>query len=340
MSDLLTHAAIIGRTQLMPGILPVNVDSPGVQCLVAHAFPASIKNEYHNIDLDISDCTLFTVTHVGLGDINLSDATMAEELLEQALTAISEVIIWNKAMDQVGTVTAFTRQVGRLDVKFFFIDRSNNRLIAWRNPLFWSDRQSAALMAGILNNMIVNNGPAASPVAAIIKRVMSSLDLVNLGFYTESFVNLFSLVDDLTQEVIKAGMAKKGLSSTDQKDLLRAIKEERLKLYLTQLAKLCDWKSLEDENPEVFKRLMKANSLRNDVMHSSTRLQRQQALESGNDLLVAINWLRVNPFGYVIPPFPLLKVAEAQFMLLEPKDQAVKDKQPEKEDESKRTERI
>lgn len=181
MNNLVTHTAIVGRTLLMPGILPVKVDSPEVQCLVAHAFPASIKNEYHKIDLGISDCTLFTVTHIGLGDIDLSDATNAEKLLEQALMAISEVIIWNKAMDQVGSVTAFTRQVGRLDVKFFFIDRSNNRLIAWKNPLFWSDRQSAALMAGILSNMIVNNGPAASPVAGIIRRVMSSLDLSQPG---------------------------------------------------------------------------------------------------------------------------------------------------------------
>ena len=130
-------------------------------------------------------------------------------------------------------------------------------------------------------------------------------------------------------------MTKQGLSSAEQKDLLRSIKEERLKLYLTQLAKLCDWKSLEDENQNVFKRLMKANSLRNDVMHSSTRLQRQQAIESGNDLIIAINWLRVNPFGYVIPPFPLLKVAEAQFILLEPQDQEVNGTTPEKEDESK-----
>lgn len=65
-------------------------------------------------------------------------------------------------------------------------------------------------------------------------------------------------------------MTKKGLSSAEQKDLLRSIKEDRLRLYLTQLAKLCDWKSLEEENQNVFKRLMKANSLRNDVMHGST----------------------------------------------------------------------
>jgi hypothetical protein len=247
--------------------------------------------------------------------------TAAQELLEQALQAISEVTIWNKAMDMVGKVTAFTRQVGRLDVKFFCVEGSDNRLIAWRNPLFWSDRQAAALMAGFLGNMVVTNGPAAQPVPDVVRRVMSSLDLINLGFFTESFINLFALVDDLTQEVIKAGMSGKGLSSEDQKTLLRAIREERLKLYLTQLSKLCDWTSLEDEMPELFKRLIKANELRNRIMHGSTRLIRQQTLESANTLIETVDWLRKNPFDYIIPQFPLLKVAEAEFMLIEPTKQ-------------------
>ncbi len=321
MSDVVTYTAIIGRTQLIPGILPVNTVSPTGECLVAHGFPASLKGEKRNIELDISDCTLFTVTHIGKGNLDIMLPATAQELLEQALQAISEITVWNKAMDVVGKITAFTRQVGRLDVKFFCVEGPNDRLIAWRNPLFWADRQAAALMAGFLGNMVVSNGPAAQPVPDVVRRVMSSLDLINLGFYTESFVNLFALVDDLTQEVIKAGMSKKGLSTEDQKALLRAIKEERLKLYLTQLVKLCDWKSLEDEIPELFKRLMKANELRNRIMHGSTRLIRQQTLESASTLIETVDWLRGNPFNYTVPQFPLLKVAEAEFMLIEPTKQ-------------------
>jgi hypothetical protein len=178
-----------------------------------------------------------------------SPVVVQEHLFEQALQAISEVTIWNKALDQVGQVTAFTRQVGRLDVKFFFIEHSD-RLVAWKNPVFWADRKAAAMMAGFLANMIVQNGPAANPISSVVRRVMAALDLINLGFYTESFVSVFALTDDLTQEVLNAGMAKKGLDAEAQKQLLRAIKEERLKLYLTNLPILCDWKTLEVENPE------------------------------------------------------------------------------------------
>jgi hypothetical protein len=145
---------------------------------------------------------------------------------------------------------------------------------------------------------------------------MSSLDLINLGFYTESFINLFSLVDDLTQETIKAGLTSRGLAIKEQTQLLRAIKEERLKLYLCNLSKLCGWNSLEEENDALFQRVLKVNTLRNNIMHGSRRLQRSETIEASNSLLSLIDWLRTNPFGFLIPDFPLLKVAEANFLIL------------------------
>ena len=39
--DLVANVAVIGRMQLMPGILPVRLENPAVECLVAHAFPGN-----------------------------------------------------------------------------------------------------------------------------------------------------------------------------------------------------------------------------------------------------------------------------------------------------------
>jgi hypothetical protein len=64
---------------------------------------------------------------------------------------------------------------------------------------------------------------------------------------------------------------------------------------------------------------MKANSRRNAIMHGSARLTRQETLESVNTLLDTIDWLRRNPFGFSVPAFPLLKVAEGDFLLLQKK---------------------
>lgn len=327
MADLISHTAVLGQTQLVPGVQPVTVSAPDGKCLVAHSYPSTITDSKRDFMVDVTDCTLFTVTHLGRGGVEIPPA-MAQELLEQALQAISEVAIWCKAMDQLGDSSAFIRQVGRVDVKFFSIEASDSKLIAWRNPLFSLNREGANFIAGFLSNMVVQNGPSANPIPQITRRVMSSLDLINLGFYTESFVNLFSLMDDLTQEVLKAGLANKGLGNDEQKSLIRAIKEDRLRLYLNHLSKLCGWKSLEQELPALFKRLQTVNNLRNTIMHGSKRLERDEAIVSANTLIEAISWLRSNPFGYDIPVFPLLRLAEVEFMLLEPINQIAEEQDP------------
>jgi hypothetical protein len=316
--DIVTHAAILGRAQLLPGIQPVSVIDPPGNCLVAHGYPGEIVDASRDLKVDVTDCTVYTVTHLDCADEDVTLRKAAEALFERALQAISEVTIWNKALDHVGSVTAFTRQVGRLDVKFFFIEHSD-QLVAWKNPLYWADRRLLTSMAGFLADMIVENGPSANPIPPAVRRVLAALDLINLGFYTESFVSVFALADDLTQEVLKTGMAKKGLYSESQKQLLRAIKEERLSTFLTNLAVLCDWKSLEAEDPSLFTRLIKANSRRNAIVHGSARLTRQETLEFVNTLLDTIDWLRQNPFAFSVPTFPLLKVAEGDFLLLQRK---------------------
>jgi hypothetical protein len=323
MTDLVANVAVIGRVQLMPGILPVQFTNPDVECLVAHSFHDKMHDPDRGIEIDTSDCTLFAVTHRGQGDADLNSATAIQEIFERSVVAIGEVIIWLKAHDHVGKMSAFHRQIGTLDVKAFFVLSGKDTLIGWLNPAFSFQRDTAAMIAGFLPNMVVSNGPSANPIHPISRRVMSSLDLINLGFYTESFVNLFSLVDDLTQEVTKAGFNQKGLSEEEQKGLLRAIKEERLKIYLRTLTKLCGWQSLEEADVDLYGRVLKVNELRNKIMHGPRRLTRVESINASNDLLQLIDWLRSNPFGFAIPRFPLLQVASPEFAavpLAQPKD--------------------
>jgi hypothetical protein len=316
MTDVVANIAVIGRLQLMPGILPVRFQDPDVECLVAHSFHNKMHDPDRGIEVDTSDCTLFTVTHRDQGGLDLSAAAAVQEIFERSVAAIGEVTIWTKAHDKVGRMSAFLRQIGTLDVKAFFVMSDDQNLVGWLNPAFSFQRDAAAMIAGFLSNMIVSNGPSANPIPPISRRVMSSLDLINLGFYTESFVNLFSMVDDLTQEVVKAGLDKRGLRGDEQKGLLRAIKEERLKIYLCNLSKLCGWQSLEEGDKDLYGRVVKVNELRNKIMHGSRRLNRIESIDASNVLLQLIDWLRANPFGFIIPAFPMLQVATPQFSLL------------------------
>lgn len=316
MPDLVVNVAVIGRVQLIPGILPVKLDNPAVECLVAHAFPTYMEEPKRGIKIDTSDCTVFTVTHQNRGDLDLTQRSNVQLVFEQSLVAISEVSIWTKAADVVGKMTSFIRQIGTTDVKAFFAQGAGNDLVGWVSPAFTFDRGADAMMAGFLPNMLVSNGPSANPIPPITRRVMSSLDLVNLGFHTESFINLFSLVDDLTQEVIKAGMTKRGLNEDEQKELLRAIKEERLRIYLCNLSKLCGWQSLEEARKDLYNRVVKVNTTRNKIMHGSRRLLPAETIEAINVLLELIDWLRANPFEFVVPAFPILRIAEPEFSLV------------------------
>ena len=114
---------------------------------------------------------------------------------------------------------------------------------------------------------------------------------------------------------------QRGLSDEEQKGLLRAIKEERLKVHLCNLSKLCGWQSLEEGNKELFDKALKVNTSRNKIIHGSRRLGRTETIDACNILIQLIDWLRGNPFGFQIPNFPRLQVAEATFSIIPLKDQ-------------------
>jgi hypothetical protein len=313
VTDLITHTAILGVSQVVPGPLQVKVTAPPAECVVAHEFPDTITDPRRGIAIDVTDCTVYIVNHLDRGDADLSQLGTLTEIFEQTLEAISEAIIWSKANDQAGTVSRFVRQVGRLDVKCFFVAGPNDEVYGWLNPLYQAHRNALAFRAQLFQGARFVAQPTTHPLPAVVRRLMGSVDLLNLGFHTEAFITLFALTDDLVQEVIKAGMGRKGLGAAEQKDALRAIKEERLRHFLTTLAKLCDWQSLQEAEPDLFRDLMKANSLRNKIMHGSARLTRKEATDHGQSLLTTIAWLTTNPFGYAIPPIPPLRLAQIGF---------------------------
>ena len=329
MPQLTMDVAILGQHMMPPGILPVDVGNPVRRCLIGHSFAATMTDPARGISVDTSDCMLFHVVVPARDEDDLSSAEEVHRLFELALSAISDALLWTKSREVVGTAFSFVRQVVTTDAKAFFVAAENGTLVGWINPAFQFNKASAAMIAGFLSNMIVENGPSSAPLLPVVLRVMAAQDLINLGFYTESFVSLFSLADDLTQEVTKAGLRQKGFAEHEQKSLLRAIKEERLRVYLCDLAKLCGWSSLAEQDPSLFKALMATNTLRNNVMHGSRRMTRGDAIENSNVLLRLIGHLRTNPFSYPIPAFPELRLAVPHFTAFPPATGSVRPDGPE-----------
>ena len=313
--NVVARVAVIGRQTLMPSIKPVVVG--GRDQLVGHTYTEKVIDPAHELEYDVSDCTVFTVTHVGRSaDFDVDDAGQALDLLDDSLRGISEVVLWERAHERMGKSSPFQRQVGRVDVKFFSIDGERASAVVWANPLYFTDLSGMAVMANFLGNVVMTNGPASNPLPPDAKRMMSAIDLVNLGFFTEAFVAAFALLDDLTQRVINGGLETKGFSVKQQQSFTRAIKEERLDHYLNNVTRLCDWVSLEDWNVDANRDVLKVNSMRNGVMHGDRELGRGEALWTLNVILKAIAFLRENPFGVPVTEFPPLRPAEPALVRL------------------------
>ena len=313
--DLVARLAVLGRLAMLPSIKPVRVN--GYDMLVQHTYTPKVEDVQHGFEIDVADCTFFTVHHKDRWKaLDLEKASTALDVLDDSLAAVSEVLLWERANERIGKSSPFQRRVGRVDAKFFSIDGRDATIVAWRNPLYFTDLAGMTAMSSFLGNVVMTNGPAASPLPPDAKRLMSSIDLVNLGFFTEALITVFSLLDDLTQRVVSGGLAAKGFSDKDRRHMMLAIKEERLDHFLNGLTKLCDWVALKDVDAELDKKLRVVNTLRNRVMHGDRELARDEALTAMATLIDVIVHLQSNPFGVPVTDIPPLRPANPELVRL------------------------
>jgi len=305
----------------LPGaILPVEIGAQRLPCLVKHGFPDNSIEPSRNITLEVGDCTEFKVCHRGRGDTKISPET-ADDLLEDALQAINEVIVWFRAQkEEMANQNAFLRQVGRSDVRYFLaISPDDEVVVLGSNPAFQFERSNLAAMASFPfnGNMIVTNGPAGRPLHPVVRRAVGSLTLINIGFYAEAFITMFALADDQIQSLLHVGFAKKGLSKK-QRDKKLVVDQSRLERFLTILLEESGWQSLQASHASLYQRVMAANTLRNTIMHGkSTIFTKAEAMVQVHVLLDLLEWLAANPFGYRIPPINRDNIAILQFRTVE-----------------------
>jgi hypothetical protein len=314
---VIVHCAVIGRH----GSLPIETECEinGSFVRVGHKYAKQLQHSHAGLklDVDVSDCTTFRLIHYGKNlDLNSPDAEAILEILDDSLLAISELILWQRLHTQVGEHCNYQRRIGRIDVKFFGVEKEGKLRIVWLSPLFNNLQIQLSSFGNMFTNAIMINGPASSPTTPDLRRLMASIDLINLGFFTEAFVTAFALLDDLVQRVVSGGLLAKGFSSKENADFIRAIKEERLNHYLNSALKLCGWVNLRDENPTLNAKMLKVNALRNKVMHGDRELLRSESLEGVGVAWTLIDFLRNNPFGVPITGMPPQGPATPQLTLV------------------------
>jgi hypothetical protein len=316
---VVTVLAVLGKSVLPPGAYPTHGLQANSRCLVSRSFPPKLLSEKQKIDIDTTDCTLFLVHHLDENPPELLSHEFLDTLLEQAVHAVSELIVWSKAWDQAAKISPFDRQIGRVDVKFFALQGNGVFRAAWLNPRYMFTNDALAMMSFFLGNMIATPNPISHAVGPTTRRLLSCLDLFNSCFYNEALISAFALLDDLVQTVVQAGMQARGLDTKQQEDMLRAIERERLKHYTCDLTMLCGWESLEKANSNLYSRLVgrktSTNSARNNIMHGDLSLSREAARAHLQTVVETIVWLHGNPWGVAVElPIPL-PAAESLFFI-------------------------
>ena len=110
-------------------------------------------------------------------------------------------------------------------------------------------------------------GTESLPLA---RRYVRCFELLEHGFYSEAFIVAFSVLDDLVQQMLHEMLREKGLTSKSERDeLLRGIKENRLKLYLGPVLKLACGKDISIMWPASSAALEWLNSTRNRIAHAA-----------------------------------------------------------------------
>lgn len=113
---------------------------------------------------------------------------------------------------------------------------------------------------------------------AVARRFVRCFELFEHGYFTEALIVAFAVLDDAVQLMLRSLLANRGLPSRrSQEDLLRGIKEHRLRLFLGPLLKMLAGRSLGEMWPESEVALAWLNTERNRAMHGGYKATRRAA---------------------------------------------------------------
>jgi hypothetical protein len=191
----------------------------------------------------------------------------------QALDAISELLLAFKLV-RIGNIDGRgLRTIGIGDTLYFFaaIDGVETGLlnVGMRQVGAPIDPYGTTALA------LPHVGSATFPLA---RRYVRCFELVEHGFYTEAFLAAFVLLDDFVQQTLSEQLEAKGLASkADRTELMRGIKENRLRVYLGPLLMVTSGRDIQSMWPQASAALEWLNSTRNRIAHAAESIDRSSA---------------------------------------------------------------
>ncbi|KAF1065669.1 hypothetical protein [Burkholderia gladioli] len=276
------------RTNLAPG--EFNLRYRGKEYALNLSQPQYIDTGIAGLNVPAFSFTLIEIDwikpHQLSGDELVAWATSAKaKLLEEAevfqnhfidLLFTSSVRL-NKNLDQI-------RHFGIVDWAASYVTVNGTPLGVELSP------QAMALVSD--NQLsIPTNDLGAESVSFLQKTLQRAYRIANSGYPTESLLLSAAVVDATTQQFLEKSMQKRGLSLESAKELLRNTTTKRLKTYLDPVLKLVATRSLSDERPGLYGRLVRLNELRNDAIHNGRETSRSEAIDACKTVFEVVSFL-------------------------------------------------
>jgi hypothetical protein len=115
----------------------------------------------------------------------------------------------------------------------------------------------------------------------IARRFVRCFELLEHGFYKETVIVAHAILDDTVQSVVRDQLRSKGLEDKKSQDsLLRAIKEERLSIYMGPLMKTLTGISLAEIWHDAPQAVGWLNTVRNKIAHTGSGDSRDNACKA------------------------------------------------------------
>lgn len=240
-------------------------------------YPLTINFGIGPIPLPHGLSTLFRVAWDDIQGVDVgylaSNTHHRHLVLYRALDAINELLQAYKLV-RVGHIDGCgVRTIGKCDTLFYysFVDGQpcGSLNVGWKAPLGTIADGSPHDPFGTTALAKTHLGTSTLPVA---RRFLRCFELLEHGFYSESFIIAFSIMDDLVQEMLHLQLEQKGMPKKSERDsLLRGIKESRLKLYLGPVLKIASGMSLNELWSDSEKALQWINGRRNTIAHGGAK---------------------------------------------------------------------
>ncbi len=191
----------------------------------------------------------------------------------EALSAISELLLAFKLVRVGHADGRGLRTIGIGDTLIYFssVDgvptgNLNVGLKNYEGNNAWLTAKTSFDPHGSTDLALPHIGTGTVPIA---RRYVRCFELLEHGFYSEAFIFGFATFDDFVQQTLHSLLEAKGLTTATERDeLLRGIKENRLKLYLGPLLKLALGQDLSTLWPASTPALNWLNSTRNRIAHA------------------------------------------------------------------------